>query len=415
MGKGGLYTGFDEYRVPDDNDIATVLREGIVAVDTNFLLNLYRYNEKTVEELLAVLDAVSGRLFVPHQVIQEFWRNRESVIAGLAGSSKEVTAALAKNARSTKDAFSRWGKRVALPTGHLESLYRDIDGFFENLHSQMEGVSATITSIGPTASDPVLRRLEGLLAESVGEAPSQDEWDRAVAEGARRVKLQIPPGYMDADKLDSDLPEGASGDYLVWRELLHEGDLQKKELVLVTADTKEDWWNRSSQGALLGPRRQLLAEYLDASGCRLVLLEPADLLKHSSAVSVGTSSESVEDIERVRDEEPERALWEAASVEAVLAELDTQGHVQANVVREAAGSAGGRISRDRVYELDGRDRTQTLNGFTKPVRRVTADLQARGVLPQGLPTLLNAVYEGGEVSTHFVVPHDVVQALGQES
>ena len=95
MGRGGLYSGFEAYRVLTAEDIKRALQHGLVALDTNVLLNLYRYNEKTVDDLLRVAEAAAERLFVPHQVVREFWRNRQSVIASLGSASKDAQAALA--------------------------------------------------------------------------------------------------------------------------------------------------------------------------------------------------------------------------------------------------------------------------------------------------------------------------------
>lgn len=413
MSKVGLYSGFESYRVLNSDDIKNALQHGMLALDTNVLLNLYRYNEKTVDDLLSVAKAAEERLFVPHQVIREFWRNRQSVIAGLGSATKDAQSALAKNATSTKDAVARWVKSVALPDEHRRELTEEVDQFYDALRSRVGNEPVRVKVHAPTSEDELLEKLEDLLDGCVGSALSDEDWERAVQEGERRVENSIPPGYMDVDKLESDLPEGASGDYLVWHQLLLEGTGRQVDLVLVTADTKEDWWNRAERGSIIGARHELIDEYLQASGCRFFLLEPADLIRHSSALGVGTSSESVEDIERVRDEEPERIPWTSNAVRAVLKELDGHGHIQAEVIREALIN-GSLISRARVYELDNRDENQTLRGFTKPVKRVTAELQAKGLVPYGVAPLLDAVYETGVRSSHFAVPHEVAELVGDE-
>jgi len=408
-----LYSGFEAYRVLTAEDIKRALQHGVVALDTNVLLNLYRYNEKTVDDLLRVAEAAAERLFVPHQVVREFWRNRQLVIASLGSASRDAQAALAKNSTSTKDAIARWAKSVALPSEERANLTKEVDDFYEGLRERVGEEPITVSAHTPTSEDRLLARLEQLLEDSVGPALSEEEWKKAVEEGERRVENSIPPGYMDVEKLESDLPEGASGDYLVWHQLLLEGAERGVDLVLVTADTKEDWWNRADRGSIIGARHELVDEYLQATGCRFFLLEPADLIKHSSALGVGTSLESVQDIERVRDEAPEHVPWSADAARAVLKELDSQGHTQADVIREAIAN-GGRISRARVYELDNRDESQMLRGFTRPVKRVTAELQAKGDVPYGVAALLDAVYETGVKSSHFAVPHEVVELLGQE-
>lgn len=103
----GLYTDFDSYRVPKQSELHDALRHGLVAVDTNVLLSLYRYNPVTVDDLFNLLHTVGDRLFIPHQVVREFWRNRQSVLGGPLSSNREVTNALAKNETSTRDALTR--------------------------------------------------------------------------------------------------------------------------------------------------------------------------------------------------------------------------------------------------------------------------------------------------------------------
>ena len=49
-------------------------------MDTTVLLNLYRYSRPTRDELLEVLRALSGKLFLPHQIGREFLERRLSTI-----------------------------------------------------------------------------------------------------------------------------------------------------------------------------------------------------------------------------------------------------------------------------------------------------------------------------------------------
>jgi predicted nucleic acid-binding protein len=88
----------------------------MVVLDTNVLLNLYRSNERTRQDSLAVLTKLRDRLWVPHQVLTEFWRNREqkSVRDHHSTKAKEASAALDKARRSALDAVERWMKDVRL-------------------------------------------------------------------------------------------------------------------------------------------------------------------------------------------------------------------------------------------------------------------------------------------------------------
>src|SRR5690606_33037331 len=90
---------------------------------------------------------------------------------------------------------------------------------------------------------------------------------------------------------------------------------------------------------------------------------------------------------------------------AVLAD---DGYTQAAVIDEAIRQ-GGRVTRERVYEIDGREDSQMLRAFTRPVSRVTSELQEEGVVPFGVVPLLRSVYEAGVKASHFAVPQEVVE------
>ncbi|MEU9009038.1 PIN-like domain-containing protein [Streptomyces sp. NPDC048479] len=73
----GIFDCDGAHRSPLKGDCERVFQSGMVVLDTNVLLNLYRSNARTREDTLAVLTKLRDRLWVPHQVLTEFWRNRE--------------------------------------------------------------------------------------------------------------------------------------------------------------------------------------------------------------------------------------------------------------------------------------------------------------------------------------------------
>ena len=72
--------GFEAYRTVTDDDYRSLFASGLIVLDTNVLLDLYRYHPETRQELLDVLDQLRERLWIPNQVMAEFWAGRESVI-----------------------------------------------------------------------------------------------------------------------------------------------------------------------------------------------------------------------------------------------------------------------------------------------------------------------------------------------
>jgi RNase P/RNase MRP subunit POP5 len=131
---GGIYDDFPGYRLPPDQEIDEALRAALVIIDANVLLNLYRYNESTRDDLLGVLREVGDRLWVPHQVMREFWRNRVGVLASRGSGTVQALDALSKQQRASMDAIRQWAKSVAAEAHFQERLI----GKIEALHAELE-------------------------------------------------------------------------------------------------------------------------------------------------------------------------------------------------------------------------------------------------------------------------------------
>jgi predicted nucleic acid-binding protein len=72
-----MFPGF--FQLSDD-EIADVFKKGIFVLDTNVLLNFYRYSPQTSTDFLSLFHQLGDRLWVPNRVMEEFYRNRKRVI-----------------------------------------------------------------------------------------------------------------------------------------------------------------------------------------------------------------------------------------------------------------------------------------------------------------------------------------------
>lgn len=406
----GLFDGFEGYRVLADTDVDQALKSALVCVDANVLLNLYRYNAQTTDDLLAIFEKLGDRLVVPHQAIREFHRNRLAAIGNPDGAAQDVRGALQKNERSTIDALSRWAKQVALADTELELLITDVNAVFGRvLDAVGKAEPDRVQANTAAAKDRVLKRLDVLLEGKVLPRPPEYEWTTLIEEGKRRVEEQRPPGYLDADK-DDEYPEGPAGDFLVYWQACEEAKKRQLDLVIITGDEKEDWWWRH-RSVVIGPRHEMTKEFFDFSGGhRLFLLRPRDLLLRSTTLDVEVNPASPEDAGRERDDLDPVGEWTAEAVTELLRRLDREGQAQADVIREAA-ALGGTIGRDIVYGLCGYDDERMLRGFTRPAARITVDLQGEGLLADPVTPILKPLYPDGMRASGFRIPAEVVAIL----
>jgi hypothetical protein len=98
---------------------------------------------------------------------------------------------------------------------------------------------------------------------------------------------------------------------------------------------------------------------------------------------------------------------------ALLHRLDHEAPVQAQVVRIAAASGAGTVSREKVYELGDFPDDRMLRGFTRPPKRLTQALQAEGVIPANVQPILVARYPDGVKASYFSVPPEVPALMAE--
>ena len=411
----GLYDGeFVGFKIASAEEIDAALREAVVAIDANVLLDLYRFRPQTSRDLMKTLKSLGDRLVIPHQALREFWRHRQRSQGSPRGATKAATEALTKSARSTAAALDTWAKAVGVDGDELFDLYLRVDDFFDTLTGDLQQVLEDADA--ERSGDPILEQLEELLAGRVTSPLDHEEWAQCVAEANRRIDAEEPPGYEDADKQESDSPDGGAGDYLVWYQATRYAKEKAQDLLIVTRDQKEGWWWRQ-QSNFIGPRPELTLEYHSLTGRRLFLMRPADLLARASVLEVEVDQASSADAGRVADNEEGLTdePWTLEALSALLERLDHEAPVQAAALRLATADKGERVSREKIYELGGFADDRMLRGFTRPFRRLTELLQSEGVIPTGVSPIFVARYPDGVKASYFSVPSEVPQLLEELS
>ncbi|MEH0972801.1 PIN domain-containing protein [Micromonospora sp. CPCC 205546] len=410
----GMIDGFEGYVTPTTDEYAQVLRTGMVVLDANVLLNLYRYTADARDDLLAVLTKLSDRLWVPHQVLREFWRNRDRVLRDPRDTAKTAEE-LQKARGEAVRAVRTWVNRVSLTPERASAIIEQLTAGFDKVLLNVDEFkdTAAIDAARDTNTDVVLRSLNSILRGRVGEPLNEKDMNVALVEAQRRLDEKVPPGYMDRKK---DNAEGA-GDYLVWEQFLREAEKRRSDVIFVTGDVKEDWW-REVGGERRGPRVELVDELRDRAGVRLFMVRPAQLLSYGRAVlSVTVREDSVQDADRVdtflSDPGPEleHGGWSQEALNYLLNRLTDEAPSQALVLVQAANQ-GGYVARSQVYEVARYPEDRSLRGFTRPFNRIVQLMREQGLLPDQAVDLFWAVYNDDSpafgVAAGFQIHDDVL-------
>jgi mannose-1-phosphate guanylyltransferase len=82
---------FPEFELTDDKTTRDAWNNAIFVFDTNVLLNAHRYQKETLDQLMAVLEKVKHRIWIPYHVALEYQRARLSVIVDQRNKFREVS------------------------------------------------------------------------------------------------------------------------------------------------------------------------------------------------------------------------------------------------------------------------------------------------------------------------------------
>jgi hypothetical protein len=289
---------FAHFYAPDEHAVATAMKTGLVVPDANVLLNLYRFQATARDELFGALGKVTNRLWIPHQVGLEFHRNRLGV---MKEQEEYFTKTLRDFHDSTKillDKIRAFKRRLALSDDHVREIEEAITSMDERVGVEiLKAGEFNEVSLYGHASDSVLARVDVLFEDRVGVPMEPKELEEAKQEAERRVIDKIPPGYMDRRKDDP------TGDYLVWRQLLTKAADKKLPVVLITDDTKDDWYQRE-HGLTLGARRELREEMTCEAGVPLLIMTTETFLRHARTHLKATVSE--ETVDQAKELPPRR-------------------------------------------------------------------------------------------------------------
>lgn len=308
---------FRGYYSPSQTELAELWDSGQIILDTNALLNLFRYSQSAREDFIKALHFKRESLWIPHQVGIEFHRRRIEVINDQVNAFGAIESSLSKAKNAAENALNGYKRHPSLDTAPLtKALQESINGLMLQLQEARENHSTKV--VKNKTNEKTLQNITELYEGRVG-SPFNDERTLEIhAEGAIRFENEIPPGYKDRNKSEP----ARYGDLVLWEQILENSRAEKKAAIFVTDDQKEDWWYIVGSETH-GPRPELVDDYFSACGQRIHFLTPNRFLDFAKTQMKGIRSSSVDEVEevsRVRyvaDIANERALLARANSSSV--------------------------------------------------------------------------------------------------
>lgn len=275
-------------------------KNAVFVFDTNIFLNLYRYTEVTRESLLRAMQQLSDRIWMPKQVAQELMKDRTKVILDTLKIFDELKEEKDKFIKDCREKLRREAKDVK-----IDNMSKEIDKHIEILMKESNYIEKL-------EDDKILNQLLQLFEKKVGNGFTETELEEIKRKGIDRYSKQIPPGYKDFKKGEEN---NAFGDLIIWKEILSFAKSNKKDIIYVTGDQKEDWWNRV-KGRTLGPRVELRKEFWEETNRNFHMYSMNGFLiqfKELQGTQIQQSAiDEVKNYERLTEENRRRIMHEQA-------------------------------------------------------------------------------------------------------
>lgn len=284
---------FPGYYKPTKDELSELWNSSIIILDTNALFNLFRYSNSTRQAFLSVLEDRERQLWIPHQVGLEFQRGRLNIIKD---QGKAFTDLIAKSEKALATVTNDVGALRNHPTLNLDELRTAVEEAVAKIKSTIESTREKYQTdvLDALRHDETTDKITELYAGRVGQPYEKERLEEIYSEGETRYEAKLPPGYKDASKKIPD----RYGDLVLWFQVLDKAEKDQSAVIFVSEDQKEDWW-RDFDGRKIGPRVELVDEFMQRTGKRAYFLTPPGLIELANEFGATITEDTVREITQV--------------------------------------------------------------------------------------------------------------------
>ncbi|MBX0352936.1 PIN-like domain-containing protein [Bacillus toyonensis] len=244
-----------------------------VIFDTNIYLNLYEYAPDTTEFFISLCNLIQDKLVLPSTVKREFDKNHADSLNRQRNKFKNTITNLKKPVNQFEAKLKKQvdilntfkipmiSELQAEIKEDIESLTQKLDAYAQE-HEGFEEMNRTFLD-----TDIIFELINNIArANNLLPHLSIDEIYQLCIDGEKRYTNKIPPGYKDGEKKSG---VQAYGDFFIWKEALKFCHENNKNLIFVTDDVKEDWYELENKRRV-GFRKELISEFETGTDVKVV-------------------------------------------------------------------------------------------------------------------------------------------------
>ena len=351
---------------PRESEFLTgVWDRAIFVPDANVLLHCLRHPAKVRNELLRLFGALKESLWIPYQVGHEFHRNRLDVELGAQDTYQRLKSDYDGIFNQAREKLKQLR---AHPMINVERELSAIEVFLEDFRGRMDAAAEKHPSAEIQAA---VEQLTTLLEGRVGDKWTQEQLNSVKKEGEERYSKKLPPGFKDMKK-DGEIDK--YGDLIIWKDIITKAEKEKRPIVFISDDVKEDWW-WLHRGRKLGPRPELVEEFRLSTGQDFLIYEFTNFLR-VAAERHKEIKESVDEVEKslLEDERAKRRKSEADELSRdVIFRITQLEDEREEIIQLLSGSPSIEVDRSKMDRASLRER---LNALNEEIERLTLSISS---------------------------------------
>ncbi len=261
--------------------------------DANVLLDLY-YDRKVYTNFINILEnKIPDRIWMPYQVGLEYHINRVDGVQKISNDYYNFINGI-QSLKGVKTIYNKLNETHCINLGKymdLEEISKNltyIEECSKDLNTKIEGNPNFL------ADDEIMNKLHETFGGKTGKQYTDSELNEIYKEGEIRNENKIPPSFKDK----------GYGDLVLWKQIIDHALKKDCPLILVTSDSKRDWWLTSDKKPMC-PHPTLIKEFLETVGKDFYMYNISDFLRESKEyLDADVETETIktaEEIEQIRE------------------------------------------------------------------------------------------------------------------
>lgn len=261
---------FFQYNVKLDGKLDNIMENGIIILDTNALLDIYRVSKESRMKYLEILNCLKDRLFMTFQTAQEFYNNRLIIIYNKCKFKDDLKKELNSKIGEIeyileKSDFNSQGENSCYLIKYEQNLKNNIVQILNKTQLKIEEeinyYNDEIDESFIKGNDYILDKIIELFEGRVNKKLSKERLEEVYNLAEERYKINLPPGCKDKYKPEPERYE----QLVIWNEIIEVSIKQNKGVLFVSDDRKGDWFEKFKEYDL-GTRPELIKEFFDKTG-----------------------------------------------------------------------------------------------------------------------------------------------------